>query len=327
MNYDAADLISADKMLIKKSDKVISAGSCFASNLVPYLEKSGLTYHRTEVVHPAFSDNADEELGYAKFSAAYGNIYTVRQLLQLLRRCRGQFSPLESYWIDMGTLIDPYRPGLKHRARSVQEFHALTRQHLQKTLQAFKEATVFVLTLGLTEGWVSKADGAVFPACPGVVSGQYDAQQHEFHNFTVAEVEQDLATFITEIREINPGLKFIVTVSPVSLVATATSSHVLCASTYSKSVLRVAAESAANRFKDVTYFPAYEIVTGPQAPDTFFQGGKRDVTPEAVHAVMNALLAHCEVDGQIKKEAKVAAPVRISEMLVDAECEEVMADR
>lgn len=156
LNYDAADLISADKMLIKKSDKVISAGSCFASNLVPYLEKSGLTYHRTEVVHPAFSDNADEELGYAKFSAAYGNIYTVRQLLQLLRRCRGQFSPLESYWIDMGTLIDPYRPGLKHRARSVQEFHALTRQHLQKTLQAFKEATVFVLTLGLTEGWVSR---------------------------------------------------------------------------------------------------------------------------------------------------------------------------
>lgn len=326
-NYDAADLVSYDKVLIKKYDKVVSAGSCFASNLVPYLEKSGLTYHRTEAVHPAFSDKVDETFGYAKFSASYGNIYTVRQLLQLLRRCRDQFTPKESHWIDGASFVDPFRPGLKYRARSEQEFHALTRQHLDRALAAFREATVFVLTLGLTEGWISKVDGAVFPQVPGAIAGEYDANRHAFHNFTVAEIEQDLATFITEIREINPGLRFIITVSPVPLVATATDSHVLCASTYSKSVLRVAAESAAQRFSDVTYFPAYEIVTGPQAPDTFFEADKRNVTPEAVDTVMNALLAHCEIDGQAKKVSPVAAPVRISEMLVEAECEEVMADR
>lgn len=325
--YNAADLTSFDTVLITKSDKVVSAGSCFASNLVPYLEKSGLTYLRSETAHPAFSDHVDETFGYAKFSASYGNIYTVRQLLQLLRRCRGQFAPKERFWIDKHSYIDPFRPGLKYRARSEHEFHALTRQHLDRTLSAFKEATVFVLTLGLTESWVSKADGAVFPACPGTIAGQFDADRHDFHNFTVGEVELDLATFITEVRQINLDLRFIVTVSPVPLVATATGGHVLSASVYSKSVLRVAAESAAHRFPGVTYFPAYEIVTGPQAPDSFFKDDKRDVTPEAVDTVMTAMLAHCEIDGQVAREAGATAPVRISEVLVDAECEEVMAER
>src|SRR5688500_11179652 len=72
--------------LIRKGDKVVSAGSCFASNIIPYLEKAGLTYLRTEERHPAFRDLEPETLGYDNFSAAYGNIYTARQLLQLLKR-------------------------------------------------------------------------------------------------------------------------------------------------------------------------------------------------------------------------------------------------
>lgn len=325
--FDTADLISYDGVLIRKTDKVVSAGSCFASNLVPYLDKSGLSYHRTETVHPVFAEFADDNFGYARFSASYGNIYTVRQLLQLLRRCRGQFSPQESFWVEDGMYVDPFRPGLKFKARSEQEFRALTRQHLSKTLVAFEEATVFVLTLGLTEGWVSISDGAVFPACPGTIAGKFDDTRHKYHNFSVAEVEADLLTFISEMREINPHLKFITTVSPVPLVATAGGQHVLCASTYSKSILRVAAESAAAKFDNVVYFPAFEIVTGPQAPDKFFEADKRNVTAAAVESVMCALLAHCEVEGAVTPSTTVPVTESLATLLVDSECEEVMSER
>ena len=86
------------------------------------------------------------------------------------------------------------------------------------------------------------------------------------------------------------------TVSPVPLVATASGHHVLEATIYSKSVLRVAAEVAVQRNKDVHYFPAYEIVTGPQAPWSFFDEDRRNVSRQAVEAVMGCFMSHCAMD-------------------------------
>jgi hypothetical protein len=296
--------------------------------MVPYLQSAGFKYLQTEVVHPAFANFAKDNFGYANFSACYGNIYTVRQLLQLLRRALGQFEPAESYWQDNGQIIDPFRPGLRYPARTIIEFEALTRQHLARTKQAFSAASVFVLTLGLTEAWISRLDGAVFPACPGTVTGEFDPARHQFHNFTVNEITADLGDFISELRQINPACRFIITVSPVPLVATATDSHVLCASIYSKSVLRVVAQEAAVRHPDVTYFPAYEIVTGPQAPERFFEPDRRNVTAEAVDTVMTALLAHCEAQSTTATQERTDVSMReLSKVLIDAECEEVMSDR
>jgi GSCFA family len=100
-------------------------------------------------------------------------------------------------------------------------------------------------------------------------------RSHTFHNFSLAAVSADLDEFILLAREINPSLRFILTVSPVPLVATATGDHVLTGTTYSEAVLRVAAAEAANKHADVIYFLAYEIVTGPRAPYDFFEADRR----------------------------------------------------
>lgn len=351
-NFDAATLIKQTEPLIKAHEMVASAGSCFASNLVPYLESNGFTYLRTEVRHPDLADIPPENLGYDKFSAGYGNIYTVRQLLQLLRRSFGRFKPVEDRWITKDGVIDPFRPGLKYFALNEPEFDALNAQHLRAVRRVFEQADVLIFTLGLTEAWLSRADGAVFPACPGTIAGSFDPSKHVFQNFTVTEIAADLETFIQELREINPNVRMILTVSPVPLVATATSNHVLCASTYSKSVLRVVAEQVSQKYQFVTYFPAYEIVTGPQAPQAFFEEDRRNVTGEAVKTVMSAFLAHCALaDGKVIAqvtpspkpskpvvlEPTVSTPVKpkgagagdiseLSRRIADAECEEAMVD-
>src|SRR5579885_1298864 len=325
-NWNPSELLQSDLCLIRRSDKVASAGSCFASNMVPYLENAGFTYLRTETVHPAFADLEPEALGYANFSAAYGNIYTPRQLLQLLKRCLNTFVPAEDRWPEGEYVIDPLRPGLRYRARSDREFDLLTAQHLRKTRQAFAEADVFVFTLGLTEGWLSRLDGTVFPACPGTVAGSFDPARHAFKNFTVAEIIEDLDEFITLLREINPAIRLILTVSPVPLVATATERHVLSATMYSKSVLRVAAEEIVRNHRHVTYFPAYEIVTGPQAPEDFFAPDRRNVSQQAVDVVMQALLAHCETGAgeplpAPRKPTDAALAIQLSQSVAAAECE------
>jgi hypothetical protein len=334
--FDAAALLPASTTVLRRGDRVMSAGSCFAANIVPYLERSGFPYVRTELRHPLLRA-APENLGYDNFSAAYGNLYTARQLRQLLQRALGTWTPREAAWTDPadGTLIDPFRPGLRHRARSRDEFELLTRQHLDCVRRGFEQASVFVFTLGLTESWLSREDGATYPACPGTVAGEFDAGRHVFHNFTVAEVVADMAEFIADVRRINPDLRIVLTVSPVPLVATATGEHVLTSTIYSKSVLRVAAEEIVRAHRDMIYFPAYEIVTGPQAPAEFFEPDRRNVTRAAVDVVMAALLAHCETDAAAEA-APVPAPKQpdadsqaraLSRSIADAECEEAMADR
>jgi hypothetical protein len=306
--FDASELVEG--RLLCKGDKVASAGSCFAANIVPYITRAGFEYVQTERLPGIFGEAGADNFSYSKFSAAYGNIYTPRQALQLLQRALGEFAPLEDYWQPAAdVVVDPFRPGLKFPASSIEEFAVIRAQHLRATLKALEQADVFVFTLGLTESWYSRADGAVFPACPGTIAGSFDPGQHAFHNFSVSEVIADTAEFIRVARGVNPRLRFVLTVSPVPLVATAAGGHVLTATVYSKSVLRVAAQEIADSLPDVVYFPAYEIVTGPQAPEDSFQADRREPSQSAIDRVMRAFLGACETDFKLPPEARRQPPL------------------
>jgi hypothetical protein len=195
-----------------------------------------------------------------------------------------------------------------------------------------------VFTLGLTEAWQSKVDGSVYPACPGTISGIFDEERHEFKNFSVEEITEDLTKFIELLRQSNPSVRFIITVSPVPLVATATKSHVLLASTYSKSVLRVVAENVSNQLKDVSYFPAFEIITGPQAPFEYFEKDRRNVSEIGVAEVMGSLLngltgsqsKGLDLRATTTQSARSKAGRLVSEIsrrIARAECDEAMMDK
>jgi len=338
-NFSVDSLLSeaSQSSLFQKDDLIVSAGSCFASNLIPWIENEGLEYLRTEELPSQFKD-LPENLGYRNFSAAYGNIYTARHLRQLYEQALGVRVPAEDRWHIDGMVIDPFRPGLAYPAESDAEFDLLKASHLKAVLGAFHKATVFVFTLGLTEAWQSKVDGSVFPACPGTISGIFDEDKHEFKNFSVEEITEDLTKFIELLRESNPRLRFIITVSPVPLVATATKSHVLLASTYSKSVLRVVAENVSNLLKDVSYFPAFEIITGPQAPFEYFESDRRNVSEIGVAEVMGSLLkglttsegkkTNPPVETKQMTRSKAGKIIsEISRRIARAECDEAMMDK
>ena len=328
--YDPSDVVTSSGPLLRTGDRVASMGSCFASNIVPHIEAAGITYLRMEEPPPQVA-MLPENLGYRNFSAAYGNVYTARQMRQLIERCTGTFRPQEDRWHEDGKVIDPFRPGLAYPAANDIEFDVITTAHLAATREAFATADVVVLTLGLTEGWESTLDGAVFPTCPGTVAGTFDPVRHRFHNFTAAEVVDDLCATVDGVTAINPHARFIVTVSPVPLVATASGRHVLEATIYSKSVLRVAADGVEQAREAVTYFPAYEIVTGPQAPESFFEADRRSVSDEAIHSVMGALLATSDVSlpvTPVAVETDGVAPTvaDISRRIAEAECDEALLD-
>ncbi|WP_200863684.1 GSCFA domain-containing protein [Asticcacaulis sp. AC460] len=292
---------------IGRADKVATAGSCFAQHVARKLRDMGFNYLNTEP-EPAFAFSGPENFGV--YSARYGNLYTVRQLLQLFRRAYGLFTPEDKAWKRAdGRYVDPFRPYI-HEAgfASPQEVEAERESHLAAVRQLFEDCDVFVFTLGLTEGWEAVNDGAVFPLAPGVVGADVAADGYRFHNFTVTEMEADLNEFLKRLHRINPACRVLLTVSPVALIATYEDSHVLTANTLSKSALRVVAGQVSGAFDFVDYFPSYEMILGPQAGAAFLAPDLREVTPEGVAHAMSVFAAHYLGEGESRMAAPVDAP-------------------
>lgn len=291
---DAVDPVVDAKFKISKSDIVATAGSCFAQHIARHLEASGFSHLVTETPHPLIGPHLPRDFNYGVFTARYGNIYTARQLAQLFQRAYGLFTPEEEYWVaEDGYAIDPYRPQIQpHGFASVAELKADRTQHLAAVRRAVEQMDIFVFTLGLTEAWTSRRDGAVYPLCPGIAGGEFARERYEFCNFNVGEVMNDLAWAIGFIRSKNAGAKVILTVSPVPLAATAENRSVLVSTTYSKSVLRVAAEQIPQQIDQVAYFPSYEIITGAHARGAYFAADLRTVTEAGVNHVMRLFMKH-----------------------------------
>ncbi|SHJ05998.1 GSCFA family protein [Roseomonas rosea] len=283
----------APKFEITRSMRIVSAGSCFAQHIGRQLLRSGFHYQQHEKPPGILAPEDHARFGYGLFSTRSGNVYTARQLLQLYRRATGAFRPAEDVVLWEGRAYDPFRPSVEPGGfASAEELrHIRDTVHFPAVRRMFLQAELLVFTLGLTEAWVSKEDGAVHPTCPGTICGRFDSARHGFHNFTFAEVMRDMEELLAALRQRNPALKVLLTVSPVPLTATAEDAHVLVATTHSKSVLRaVAGElSAAHDFVD--YFPSYEIVTAPAMRGAFFQPNLREVSAAGVELVLRHFFA------------------------------------
>jgi hypothetical protein len=327
------DPVVEPKFQIEASAKVATAGSCFAQHIANHMRKIGLTPMITEWPHAEFVGSA-EDFHYGVYTARYGNIYTARQMLQLFQRAFGQFTPVDVTWRDKaGAYVDPFRPLIPEGFASQPELDHDRARHLAAVRAMFREANVIVFTLGLTESWRSRLDGAVFPSCPGTAAGTWDPERYEFVNFGVSDIVADLEKFRELLATVNPDCRIILTVSPVPLVATATDQHVVVATTYSKSALRVAAEEFARGKDNVDYFPSYEMVTGPQARGQAFEDDCRSVRSDQVALVMRVFARHyLGVEGERPAVAEPEAPPAGKSMAqqtgeaLDVICDEIYND-
>jgi hypothetical protein len=273
---------------------IVTAGSCFAQHISRHLEDRRFNFLVTEPGHPLLDEETAREFNYGVFSARYGNVYTSRQLEQLMRRAYGDLEPEDSIWPGRSAgFIDPFRPAIQPTGFATrEELLADREQHFAAVRRAFEQLEVFVFTFGLTECWTAASDGVAFPLAPGVAGGSYDPDRYVLINLGVDEVVADMRTFIGELREVNPGAEVILTVSPVPLIATAVDRYVLVSTTYSKAVLRVAAQTLVDSLDGVHYFPSYEIVTGNFSRGAYFAEDLRSIREIGVEHVMSLFFKH-----------------------------------
>jgi hypothetical protein len=284
-----------------ENSKFATAGSCFAQHLGKALKARGLLYldyeppppfltsrPRADDPLPPFATDGDiGQFGYGLFSCRYGNIYSVRQLKQLLEEAFGVRQPVEFIWMKSDRYYDALRPSIEPEGfNSREQVIALRKSHLSRVRALFTDLDVLVLTLGLTETWVSTKDGTAYPIAPGVIAGEFNVSDYQLKNFRYNEIYDDMAAFITALRAVNPSAKLLLTVSPVPLAATATDQHVLVATTYSKSVLRSVAGDLAEDIEGVDYFPSFEIITGQPSRHMYYNPDLRTVRQAGVAEVM-----------------------------------------
>ena len=333
----AFDPVTNARFRIGKTEKVATAGSCFAQHISARLQSIGFNYY---VVEDGASFAAEERKvrNFGTYSARYGNIYSPRQLRQLLEEALGRRTPMDTAWRrGDGAWVDPLRPNIEPKgfasAEAVQDERA---HHLRQVLHLFRTTDVFIFTLGLTEAWRSREDDTIFPLAPGVGGGEFRPDLYEFVNFTVADVEADIDRFLLQLRQINPTVKVLLTVSPVPLIATYEDRHVVCSTTYSKSVLRVAAETVIGDHDWVDYFPSFEIITGNQSRGVYWEDDLREVNAIGVGHAMACFLRHyaetdtpsySEREAATIKMARAAVKTPTPSVLRDIVCDEEMIIR
>lgn len=288
------DPVVATRFTIGREDRVATAGSCFAQHIARRLATAGFNYYVTEAGE-GLDASEREARQFGVFSARYGNIYTSRQLLQLFEECFHGREAAEPAWCrGDGRWVDARRPQVEPAGfASASEVLEARARHLDAVRTLLRTCDVFVFTLGLTEAWTSRIDGTIYPMAPGVAAGEMDPQRHAFVNLDATQVLADMHAFLDGLKAINPGVRVMLTVSPVPLIATYESDrNVLVATTYSKSVLRVAAEMLFRAYDWVDYFPSYEIITGNFNGGMYFEPDLRGIRPSGVDHVMRCFLRH-----------------------------------
>ncbi|MEM6303202.1 MAG: GSCFA domain-containing protein [Pseudomonadota bacterium] len=314
------------KFDIYKGMAVFTAGSCFAQHVGRTLSQAGYNVIDTEPLPKSVPAEIANRHGYGLYCARFGNIYTTRQFRQLLEEAFGSFVPADAVWERDGSFYDALRPNMTPgglpSADLVREARA---SHLRAVQEAVAQANMVVFTLGLTEAWVHSESGTVYPTAPGTIAGRVDRQVHSFVNFRAAEIRRDFLAVRKMFQAANPDVKFLLTVSPVPLTATASGDHVLPATIYSKSVLRTVAGELSEDFDDIDYFPSFEIVSSHPSAGKFFEPNMRTVRPKAVRQVMRAFLtAHGDLpeagkpgaektEKELRRERRAARRARLAE--------------
>lgn len=294
--------------LLAAEDTIVSGGSCFAQYIGSELSSRHFHYLKSSL-----SGERIESFGL-------GNIYTVAQFRQWLEFSLGNrhwsedsLFTKDDEWFD---LLLPHRAAMPSRERLIDHRSKIS----DEILEHIARANVLIFTVGLTETWTNPS-GDIYPVCPGALVGEFDASKHHFHNCTTEEILADLKALESLLTQINAELRLIYTVSPVPLTATASESHVLVATTYSKSIIRAAVGQYCQSAARASYFPSFELINHHLPGDWRFESNLRSVSSAGVSYVMSHAFGDAPAE-HTSSDSAPSPPPSGNNALIEAACEE-----
>lgn len=161
------------------------------------------------------------------------------------------------------------RQGIWYHYDLHSDFHAETpstlaqqlKQRLRDTHQFLANTQVVILTLGTAYAYFLKTNQIIVANCHKVPQKFFDKRL-----LTIEEITQEFEHTYDALKTLNPKLQVILTVSPVRHIK-----DTLPLNQVSKSTLRLACHQISEKFDQVTYFPAYELLMDDLRDYRFFK--------------------------------------------------------
>mgnify|MGYP000845326433 FL=1 len=136
-------------------------------------------------------------------------------------------------------------------------------QRFNEAADFIRQAQILLITFGTAYAYYWKETGEVVNNCH-----KFPAEAFDRKRLSMQEITDDWSDLIALLKEINPEIKIIFTVSPIRHWKDGAHEN-----TVSKSILQVSVEALMERFGDnVFYFPAYEIMMDELRDYRFYAG-------------------------------------------------------
>ncbi len=211
------------------SARVLTLGSCFAESIGARLAADKVNV----LVNP------------------FGTVFQPLAVGRLLRAALGEDVDWQQHLVEARGRWQSYDlHGSQGAASPVELLHDI-QQAVQRTGEFLRGADAVLLTLGTAWAYRLRETGELVSNCH-----KMPAELFEKELLTPDEIINALAETHAYLRRINPKLRIILTVSPVRHIK-----DTLPLNAVSKSVLRVACHYLSELLPDVSYFPAYELLT------------------------------------------------------------------
>jgi len=240
---------------IGHDDLVFTIGSCFARNIESEMLNEGFN-----VAVGSFGRICEEEGVTVPPSAL--NKFTVHSMLNELSWALDPANPApEAAIVEVGRnryLDMQLAPGMRPADKASV---LATRRAITRYMAMAGQASVVVITLGLAEAWYDKANGLYLNYSPLKGSADLHRDRFELHSLSYEDIISAGDRIVETLQKFGrPGVRILLTVSPIPLNSTYTDGDVLTANSYSKSVQRAAAEYLYRKHDMIDYFPSYESV-------------------------------------------------------------------
>jgi len=246
---------------LQKSDTILTLGSCFARNVETHLSKFGCNVPALDMSGPESEINGqrlNRVIGLFTPPTFYQALVWAEQIRK--RDCIVRPSDCDRFFFDTGNgaIVDL---GLAQPAKNSYLQCLARRQQLYKLYANAFTAECIMITPGLVETWFDRKENLYTVTAPLRNGQMFDSDRFSFRVLDCSECLESLLATVDLIREHNPSVKFLITVSPVPLRYTFSDCDILIANTFSKCALRTACDEVIRKRPQIDYFPSFEAVT------------------------------------------------------------------
>ena len=201
-----------------------------------------------------FADSIGARLALSKVETLanpFGTVFQPLALGRLLRAAAGEDVDWQQHLVEARGRWQSYDLHGSIGAETPVELLQLIQALVLSTGEFLRQADVVLLTLGTAWAYRLRETGELVSNCH-----KQPAELFERELLTPDDIINGLAETHAYLRRINPGLRFVLTVSPVRHLK-----DTLPLNAVSKSVLRLATHFVSELLPGVAYFPAFELLT------------------------------------------------------------------